>query len=453
MKNTITRRRFLSTLGATAAGLAVVPRLASGMNSTYVARVAVTGGNNYERTYIKQKVQHLFDSLGGISDVVKAGDKVAIKINLTGGSGNAYAAGLHGVPITESMWTHPEVVRAVGELIIDCGVNGSDITIVEALWDDASYNNFGYLTVQQSLGANKINLNNAAPYSTFITRNVGVQSFYWSSFTLNQILADVNVYVSIPKMKHHASAGFTGALKNQIGITPKVLYETSANHGRREALHSAGSSEGTQLPKSVCDLNLARPVHLAVIDGIKNAHGGEGVWNGTFQLAEDHVLLAGKEPVATDSVSAHLIGLDPGGAKFPLPQGGECDNHLYMLHGKGVGTNVMSEIEIVGDGANLVSVERPRAEGRLPENFELMPNFPNPFNPSTMISFFLPHAGHVVAEVYTMSGQRMETLLDRQMPPGIHHLQWDARSHASGVYFCRASAGGDSRTIKMVYQK
>jgi uncharacterized protein (DUF362 family) len=453
LKDTITRRRFLGTLGATAAGLAIAPRLARSMNDAIVSNVAVTSGDNYGRTFIKEKVQHLFDALGGISDVVKAGDKVAIKINLTGGSGSASSSALHGVPITESMWTHPEVVRAVGELLIDCGVNGSDISIVEALWDDASYNNFGYLTVQQSLGANKVNLNNAAPYAAFITRDVGNLKFYWSSFTLNQILADVDVYVSIPKMKHHTSAGFTGALKNQIGITPKALYETSANHGRREALHSQGSSEGTQLPRSVCDLNLARPVHLAVIDGIKNAHGGEGVWNGTFQLAEDHVLLAGKEPVATDTVAAHIIGLDPGAAKFPLPQGGECDNHLYLLHQKGVGTNQLGEIAIVGDGANLVSVERPRAEGRLPDHFELLANYPNPFNPSTMISFFLPHAGQVVVEVFSSSGQRIETLVNAEMSQGIHHLQWDARNYASGVYFCRAYAGAESRMAKMLYQK
>ena len=453
MQNSITRRRFLGALGTTAAGLVIAPRLVSGRNGAYAAQVAVTQADAYTRATIRQKVQHLFESLGGISDVVKAGDKVAIKINLTGGSGSASSSALHGVSITESMWTHPEVVRAVGELIIDCGVNGSDITIVEALWDDASYDNFGYLTVQQSLGANKVNLNNAAPYPAFVTKNVGDLKFYWDSFTLNQILADVNVYVSIPKMKHHTSAGFTGALKNQIGITPKLLYETPANHGRREALHSQGGVETTHLPKSICDLNLARPVHLAVIDGIKNAHGGEGVWNPTFELAEDHVLLAGKDPVATDTVSAHLIGLDPAADTFPLPQGGECDNHLHLLHQKGIGTNVMNEIEIVGDGAWLVSVDRPEAEGRLPDRFYLGQNFPNPFNPSTMIYFSLPTGGHVVAEVYSVTGQRIETLLDGEVAAGVHHLQWDAMTRASGVYFCRVASGADSRTIRMIYQK
>ena len=454
MKNSLTRRRFLGALGTTVAGLAVAPRFAWGKNIAYVTRVAVTQGNNYDRSYIKEKVQHLFESLGGISDVVKAGDKVAIKINLTGGSGNAYSSALHGVPITESMWTHPEVLRAVGELIIDCGVKGSDITFVEALWDDASYNDFGYLAVQQSLGASKVNLNNPAPYTAFVSKEVGDLKFYYNSFTLNQILADIDVYVSIPKMKHHTSAGFTGSLKNQIGITPKQLYVLPSNQGRREALHSeGGAGEGVHLPRSICDLNLARPVHLAVIDGIKNAHGGEGVWNPTFQLAEDHVLLAGKEPVSTDTVSAHMIGLDPAADKFPLPQGDVCDNHLYLLHQKGIGTNIMNEIEIVGDGASLVSVDRPRAESRLPDGFHLNQNFPNPFNPSTMISFVLPRSGRVHAGVYSVTGEEVDTLVDGDVAGGVHLLQWKPRHCASGVYFCRVSAGVSTQTIKMIYQR
>jgi uncharacterized protein (DUF362 family) len=261
--------------------------------------VALTRASSYDRVLVKQRVQHLFDSLGGISDLFSAGKKAAIKLNLTGGSGSAGNTKLGGLPITEAMWTHPEVVRAVGELIMDCGVSGGSIYFVEALWDDASYNNFGYLDVQTYLGAQMVNLNNTAPYSAFVQMGVGANKFYYDSFTVNQILADIDVYVSIPKMKEHYEAGVTASLKNQIGMVPKQLYVIPSDQGRRAKLHAEdGGSSTAHLPRSICDLNLARPVHLAVIDGIKNAHGGEGVWNPTFQLAEDHVLIAGKEPVA-----------------------------------------------------------------------------------------------------------------------------------------------------------
>ena len=92
---------------------------------SYATQVAVTQAETYERAPIKRKVQDLFDSLGGIGDVLKGGNRVAIKINPTGGSGSAFSPKFQGVPITESMCTHPGVLRAVGELVVDCGAEAS----------------------------------------------------------------------------------------------------------------------------------------------------------------------------------------------------------------------------------------------------------------------------------------------------------------------------------------
>ena len=92
-----------------------------------------------------------------------------------------------------------------------------------------------------------------------------------------------------------------------------------------------------------------------MVDGIKNARGGEGVWNPNFVPSESHVLFAGKEPVATDSIGAYLMGLDCEAEKLQLPGDNgygdtECDNYLDLLHTKGIGTNQLNEINVVGDG-------------------------------------------------------------------------------------------------------
>jgi uncharacterized protein (DUF362 family) len=461
LERVFTRRRFLSTLTASAAGLLLVPYLKSGKifaygydgQGAFLAQVGVTQADKYDRLLVKQKVQECLQSLGGIGDVVKSGDKVAIKINLTGGSGSALSPKLNGVPITESMWTHPEVLRAVGELLIDSGVKGSDIYIVESLWDDASFNNFGYAEVQQSLGAQMVNLNNKAPYADFTDRAVGSGHYYYSSFRVNQILSDVGVYVSIPKMKQHYEAGVTGALKNQVGMVPKQLYMMPTDQGRRAALHIEGGSSTTHLPRSICDLNLARPVHLAVIDGIKNARGGEGVWNPTFRTAEDHVVLAGKDPVATDSIAAFLMGNNPEAATLHLPGGGQCDNYLDMLRQKGMGTNHMNEIEVVGDGAGLVTSVRPESEPAVPKNHELYQNYPNPFNPSTTFRFYLANDEHVTIALYNVTGQKIETLVDGDVPQGLHELHWMPNGIAGGMYFCEMRAGRYLQTLKMIFQK
>ncbi len=448
------RRSFLGTLGTASAGLLIAPYInssplfAGGLfdSPAFLAQVAVTQATTYDRATIKARVQHLFESIGGIGDVVKSGDKVAIKINLTGGGGGTYAY---------NMWTHPEVLRAVGELIIDCGVKGSDIYIVEALWNTATYTSYGYAAVQTSLGAQLVNLNQTAPYANFVSRTVGSNSFQYTEFSLNGILSDVNVYVSIPKMKQHYEAGVTGSLKNQIGITPIQLYTVPTNTGRRDALHTKDGtvSSTTWLPRSICDLNLARPVHLAVIDGVKNSRGGEGTWNPTFQVCEDHILMAGKNPVASDSVAAHFMGNDPESATLTLPGGGQCDNYLALLNQKGMGTNKMSEIEIVGDGASLITSVRSGERASIPNDYQLYQNFPNPFNPSTTIKFYLPRSERVSVRLFNVTGREMETLVEGELGKGMHEIHWTPRNQASGVYFCKMMSGTYVNTRKMIFQK
>jgi uncharacterized protein (DUF362 family) len=121
------------------------------------------------------------------------------------------------------MWTHPEVLRAVGEFVIDCGVSPQDIYIVEALLSDTSYNNYGYLDVQNSLGAKLVDLNKPDPYSTFIQKEVGSNSFNFSSFTMNKILSDIDVYISIPKMKQHYEMGLPVHLKIKLVLYPGIV--------------------------------------------------------------------------------------------------------------------------------------------------------------------------------------------------------------------------------------
>ena len=391
--------------------------------------------------------------MGGINDIIGAGDKVAIKINLTGGT-SAIDLLTGGVDVRESVWTHPEVIRAVGELIIDCGVNAEDLYIVEAIWDAASYETYGYSDVQQSLGAQLIDLNSEAPYADFIDKEVGEDYFYYTFFKLNQTLADINVFVSIPKMKQHYEAGVTHTMKNLIGITPLHHYKMSPNDGYRTALHFDGGNIRTHLPRSILDLNMARPIHLGVIDGIKNAEGGEGPWNWTFNPSEYNLLLAGKDPVALDSVASFLMGNDPEADKFQLPGGDKCDNYLLLAHQIGMGTNVISEIEIVGDGADVVptSIKKPYQPG-VPDRILLFQNYPNPFHTSTTIHYYLPKSENITIKILNSAGQEIDIITKGFVYAGEHHLQWSLKDRPAGVYFCKLEAGKHSEIIKLVFYK
>ncbi len=83
-----------------------------------------------------------------------------------------------------------------------------------------------------------------------------------------------------------------------------------------------------------------------------------------------------------------------------------------------------------------------------PSAFTLGNPFPNPFNPSTIVSFDIAGPGHVFAEVYNVLGQRVEVLADGWYAPGSHALIWTARDAASGVYCIRVSHAGTTRTVK-----
>lgn len=84
-----------------------------------------------------------------------------------------------------------------------------------------------------------------------------------------------------------------------------------------------------------------------------------------------------------------------------------------------------------------------------PTNFLLSQNFPNPFNPKTMINYQLPVTSHVTLEVFDVLGRKVATLVNEKKQPGTYHAEWDASGMATGIYFYRLTAGTFSATKKM----
>ncbi|MCP4634322.1 MAG: T9SS type A sorting domain-containing protein [candidate division Zixibacteria bacterium] len=89
----------------------------------------------------------------------------------------------------------------------------------------------------------------------------------------------------------------------------------------------------------------------------------------------------------------------------------------------------------------------------IPEVTDLLQNYPNPFNASTTISFDLAQAGNVVLSVYNLSGQKIETLIDREMQAGQHNVIWDALAFSSGIYFYKLTTDEKTFTKRMTLLK
>jgi len=87
--------------------------------------------------------------------------------------------------------------------------------------------------------------------------------------------------------------------------------------------------------------------------------------------------------------------------------------------------------------------------GAAPERFTVHQNIPNPFNPTTTISFTVPQSGRVTVDVFNVAGQKVGVIADTFMYEGARSVVWNASGFAAGVYFCRVRTGGASETIKM----
>jgi hypothetical protein len=86
----------------------------------------------------------------------------------------------------------------------------------------------------------------------------------------------------------------------------------------------------------------------------------------------------------------------------------------------------------------------------IPTTTELLQNFPNPFNPSTVIPFSLSGTANVRLEVFDLLGRRVGVLVDEILPAGHHRVEFQGRGLASGMYVYRLSAGGRMQMRSMI---
>jgi uncharacterized protein (DUF362 family) len=153
-------------------------------------------------------------------------------------------------------------------------------------------------------------------------------------YTLPRELAEADAFVSVAKMKAHASMGCTLCIKNLFGWMPTRIYGTP-----RMYLHD----RLIRLPRVLSDMAQWTRPSLNVIDGIvalnKKEWGGETLTPG--------VLLAGTNIVATDSVGARVMGFDPNG-DFPEPPFYYRRNVIKLAAEAGLGPNNPWDIQVIG---------------------------------------------------------------------------------------------------------
>jgi hypothetical protein len=113
----------------------------------------------------------------------------------------------------------------------------------------------------------------------------------------------------------------------------------------------------------------------------------------------------------------------------------------------------MVDMWLLRYGAKTPAAEAALSSKGVPQGFRLLPNYPNPFNPSTTIQFTVGERTHAVLSVFDAMGREVAVVLCGEVARGTHTLQFDGTALSSGVYIARLGVGGRIGFQKMLLMK
>lgn len=284
-----------------------------------MSEVSIVKCPTYDRA--EECVRKAVDLVGGITKVVKPGDRVVIKPNLVIGARPETA-----------ITTHPSVVIP---LIAMCKKAGAQkVMVAENLMWGASarkiFQNSGMVDALRDTGANIAYLDEDEQVEVKVKGGKLLKTI-----TIAKTVLDSDVFISVPKMK---TSGFfnMSIMKNMFGLFSLEM---------RQKLHKIDCV----MASGIMDLMRVKTPDLTVVDGVLAAEGDGPIAVDPLDMG---ILIAGFDPVAVESVTAHCMGLDP--YEIETARMGECEN---------LGTADLNQIKIRGE-----SIEAVRKSFKKPNN-------------------------------------------------------------------------------------
>jgi uncharacterized protein (DUF362 family) len=392
VRGTFSRRDLLAVSGLAAGALAV--RRASADVVAPTSPVSVAKVVSYDLDLVAQ-FEQMFDQIGGIGQQVR-GKTVAMKVNLTGASGRGRQVGL---TAGQTSWVHPNVVGALTAVFAKLGARRIRIlestfrkkygtpledTLLNDGWDVNAIKSAASIVEFEDTNG----LGSAKQYSTLKVKTR--QPFIFPAFSVNHSYEDCDFFVSVAKMKNHEELGVTLSMKNLFGITPELLYgltprPPSASQWVRERVFHYGQVqppagvpqeidatsnryEGWRMPRLLTDICGARPIDLAILDGIEAIIGGEGSGMPGTKHGKPGLLVVGRNCVSTDAVAMATMGYNPRAGRHEAPfrlyknpkdhppeqlippeeSHQYADNTVLMGEAAGMGTADLTKIDLRG---------------------------------------------------------------------------------------------------------
>ena len=468
----------------------------SAVDSMVSAAIQMLTGESSDAEAWDALFRHYNQSHGKGDVGYTAGEKIVIKINLnTGPSGSTYVRTDY-----RTVDTSPQIVLSIlDQLVRNAGLAQADIgfgdpgrNVDNIFWNkfhqtfpDVKYwgNGNGRTPIVQS----------ATPRLT--TSDGSLQNY------LPTCYLDAAYMINIPVFKQHHRAGISLACKNHFGTFVPFLgnafplhYSLPCTNGDR-IVDNGGYGKYRIFVDLMGHKDLGGKTILYLVDGLwSSTNYGDPPWKwrmAPFNTRYPASVFASQDPVAIESVGfdflynefyvgnpsgndfprysgvddflhqaadslnwAQGIRYDPENDGSPLPRSLGVHEHWNNAADKKYSRNLQT-----GDGIELVvgdlttGVDDDNHHSRLPGSFSLSQNFPNPFNPTTVVSFQLSAASNVRLEVYDVRGREVAVLVNERKEPGAYSLRFDASRLSSGVYLLRLTAGNFARTRKMVVEK
>ncbi len=299
-------------------------------------RVTLQSLSDYSPEKTLTTIVQLLEPLGGIENFVKPGQKVLLKPNL-----------LAGKPPEKAVTTHPEIIRAVAQLVQAAGglVYLGDSPGIGSAENVAR--KCGIMDVVEELGIV------FTPFVESVTVHPRGRTF--QELEVARELLEAEVVINLPKLKTHQMMGLTCAVKNMFGAIVGL---------RKPQLHLQAGSDKALFALMLLELCEQLKPSLSIVDAVV---GMEGDGPGSGNPIQIGALIAGTNPLAVDAVATEVVGMKPD----------QSWTQKLAIDTKRSGA-LLSEVELLGDDleklrlSDFRSAKNTDINGRMPDFMQRM---------------------------------------------------------------------------------
>ncbi len=282
-----------------------------------MTKVSLVKCPTYDYNKVKATVKKSITLVGGIK-TIKKGDKVLLKVNL-----------LKARKPEDALTTHPAIVKAVSEQILDLGATPTvgDTQNTQTDKGLSSLEVSGIKSVCDQLKIRAVDFKDRGFKQVKVPKSAQMKKLW-----LAKDILDADVIISLPKMKTHVLTGYTGAVKNFFGCIP---------FGERMKAHVLGKDE--MFSEVLSDIYSVIKPSFCVMDGIT---GMEGDGPSYGDIRNFSLIAASSDCVSLDAVCSNLLSFSR-------------ISTVKVAEKRGLGTADLSKIQILGDKIKPFTIKMP----------------------------------------------------------------------------------------------